>query len=121
MSLIPIAVKEYFRKAFVGCTLDEVVEELKKRGVTKVSLSGEGERALDCFDSPYNFYVRYLAETETGMSVSIKEFADRTYSHNWRKDTNQRLEHRKEVLKKEFGAIEVAVNYLPEKVHPYSD
>ncbi len=121
MSLIPTAVKEYFRKAFIGCTLDEVVEELKKRGVTKVSLSGEGERALDSFDSPYNFYVHYLAETKVGIPVSIKEFADRTYSHNWRKDTNQRLERRKEVLQKEFGQIEVAVSYLPEKVRPYAD
>lgn len=119
MLLIPTAVKEYFRKAFVGCTLDEVVEELKERRVTKVSLSGEGERATDSFNSPYNFYVHYLAETNSGEPVHFKEFADMADSNNWRRDTNRRLERRKEVLQKEFGAIEVAINYVPEKVQPY--
>ncbi len=119
MSLIPIAVKEYFRKAFVGRTLDEVVEELRQRGVTRVDLSGDWESASNGVDSTYNFYVHYSAETWEGKSVHLKERADRAYSVNWRKDLNQRLNSRKEVLQKALETEEITIKYVQEKVSEY--
>lgn len=121
MFLNPTLIKEYVRKAFIGHTLDEVVEELKKQRVTKISLSGEGVPTSDGIDPTYQFYVHYRAETEKGKPIILKESADRTYSLNWRRDSNQRVDYRKEVLQEKFGPIEVVVNHLPETVRPYLD
>ncbi len=120
MSLIPTAIKEYFRKTFVGCTLEEVVEELRSRSVTKISLTGDAESTAESLQSPYAFYVHYLAQTKTGETLELKELAGKAYSNNWRKDTNWYLNYRKEVLEKELGKIEIIVKYRSENVPIYS-
>jgi hypothetical protein len=120
MSLIPTVVKEYFRKAFVGRTLDEVVEELKQRGATEVSLSGDAENVSDSpICSIYNFYVHYRVKAKDGEWIHFKELADCTYSTNWRKDTNRCLNNRRETLQKALGTKEITIKYVPEKVSSY--
>ncbi len=124
MPLIPNVVRTFLRKTFIGHTLDEVVEELKKMGVTKVSISGEAESISDSpIDHAYKFYVYYQARIETGEWIDFKEFTGRANSIDcsidWKEYSNQLLDQHREVLQKELGAIEVQVQYSPERVHHY--